>query len=49
MSCYLHYGNSLSDPPTPARLIVPVEKTISGYSGTDTVRFMVVNVQNPST
>ena len=39
----------MANPPTPARLIVPVEKTISGYSGTDNVRFFVVNVQNPST
>ena len=47
--CLLYYGDSLSNPPTPARLVVPLEKTISGYSGTDNVRFMVANVKNPST
>ena len=49
MRCLLYYGDSLSNPPTPARLVVPLEKTISGYSGTDNVRFMVANVKNPST
>lgn len=48
MKCLLYYGDKMASPPTPARLVVPLEKTISGYSGTDTVRFMVANVKNPS-
>ena len=48
MRCLLYYGDNSASPPVPARLIVPLEKTIDGWSHTDNFRFMVANVKNPS-
>lgn len=48
MRCLVYYGDNTANPPTPARLIVPLEKSIDGYSGTDNFRFMIANVKNPS-
>lgn len=48
MRCLLYYGDNTASPPVPARLIVPLENSINGFSGTDTFRFMVANVKNPS-
>ena len=48
MRCIVYYGDKMANPPVPARLVVPLEKSINGWSGTDNFRFMIANVKNPS-
>jgi hypothetical protein len=49
MTCLLYYGNNAISPPTPARLSIILSNYISGWTTSDTVSFMIANVQNPST
>lgn len=50
MTCLLYYGDNLATPPTPARLSIPLQNTINGYtSGATLISFMIANVQNPTT
>ena len=48
MSCYLYYGDKDANPPTPATLVVPLDKNIDGWTASDNYRFMITNIKNPS-
>ena len=47
MSCYLYYGDNSANPPKPATLVVPLDRSIDGFTGTDNYRFMISNIKNP--
>lgn len=50
MRCVLFYGDNSANPPKPARLVVPLERTLrwnTSPSNTGTVKFMLANVKNP--
>lgn len=51
MRCVLFYGDNSANPPKPARLIIPLERTLrynTSPSNSGTVKFILANVKNPS-
>ena len=43
----LNFGNSLSNPPTPANLTIKFTKNFYGWSPSRTIRILVANIMNP--
>ena len=49
MKCFLYYGDKDADPPTPARVVIPLVNILDGDPTHRAFRFMMANVKNPST
>jgi hypothetical protein len=49
MTCIMYYGDNSLNPPRPAKLIIPLTLNQDTWNWPGWIRFMVANVQNPST
>lgn len=49
MRCIVYYGDNTANPPRPARLIIPLERSLDTWTWPGTVKFLIANVRNPTT